>query len=231
MSEKKINKRYSLKTFPEMIGLNSSIRSRNDIVFVILKTMTRFMYDDFKSNDEIDTSTDKDSQNICVIINIDKMSRIFLISCSKIHTFHFPFTITCEDNSFKFTHNGEIVDDATNSALIEFYNFIRSDEVNPNSKDYPLILLDKLTDIGEKIDKSDLLQSIVMMLQTFEIGYLRYDYDNSDRADEKMHPINHLDINFSSSATYKIGLENSLKYDDLEEIINTNKICKFLKND
>ena len=55
------------------------------------------------------------------------------------------------------------------------------------------------------MDREQVAWNIYSHLMTCEPGYLRYDYDEQNK-DKPNHPLNHLDINFSKTCTYKIGL-------------------------
>ena len=60
-----------------------------------------------------------------------------------------------------------------------------------------------------------------------EDGYIRYDCDElHQKAD--IHPLHHLDINYSSGITYKIGLRNSMKLDEFKDVLDTQTECAYL---
>lgn len=71
-----------------------------------------------------------------------------------------------------------------------------------------------------KPDK-DLIWEIIKKLLVFESGYLRYDYD-IQHEDGRLHPLNHLDINYSSDGTFKIGLIDSINSDEFIDILDIN---------
>lgn len=66
------------------------------------------------------------------------------------------------------------------------------------------------------------------MLKT-EYGYVRYDYDQ-EHCNGNLHPLNHLDVNFSSNVQYKLGLENTINLDTFIDILDLKTDCYFLNN-
>jgi len=68
--------------------------------------------------------------------------------------------------------------------------------------------------------------SNVMFLS--ECGYVRYDYDEL-RQDPKMHPLNHLDIFYSQSAAWKVGLKEKISLSDFVGSINSNTECQYIE--
>ena len=52
---------------------------------------------------------------------------------------------------------------------------------------------------------------LITFLLSFEAGYLRFDIDELN-ANGKMHPKEHLDINYSTGCTFKLGLSKELNY-------------------
>ncbi len=70
---------------------------------------------------------------------------------------------------------------------------------------------------------------LINLLNTFEIGYLRFDNDTDlVRIDPVYHPQFHLDVNYTSNATYKIGLNNNLEAKLFEQLIDNSTECLFL---
>jgi len=46
----------------------------------------------------------------------------------------------------------------------------------------------------------------------------------------KMHPLYHLDVNYSSGASYKIGLYNELQIEEFKEILDITTDCLYLSS-
>lgn len=70
---------------------------------------------------------------------------------------------------------------------------------------------------------------LITHLLSFEVGYLRFDYDES-QADEKYHPKSHLDINYTGRATYKIGLRKTITCQEMIRLINICAPCSYLED-
>lgn len=72
------------------------------------------------------------------------------------------------------------------------------------------------------------LWEIVKFISTYDLGYLRYDYDEKNQ-NGLLHPINHLDVCLDTAATFKIGLEKVLDYEMFKDILDITTDCSFLK--
>lgn len=220
-------KRIVLKVSKTRINYTSAIRRRNDVISMILNIMSIIMQIDIQENYGCDLD-EVEENDIGVILIIDRMSRIFLVSKNKIHSFQIPFGLKIVEDRYVFYSRGIDIDNLTLSLLNSVY--YKLDE------DYDFCALeDRFLNEVENyhIDKNStsFVSSLVGILQTFEIGYLRYDYDDDPtRVNDITHPINHLDINFTNSATYKIGLNNRLDCKKLEDILDVNTKCAFIKD-
>lgn len=68
------------------------------------------------------------------------------------------------------------------------------------------------------------LWSVIKVLMTFEPCYIRYDYD-VENFEEKIHPLHHIDVNYSDIGTFKLGFNDSiqilerLELDKFEDIL------------
>lgn len=79
------------------------------------------------------------------------------------------------------------------------------------------------------IDSEEIYKLIIKMFMT-EYGYVRYDYDE-EHCNGNFHPLNHLDVNFSSNAQYKLGLENRINLDTFIDILDLKTNCYFFNKD
>lgn len=220
-------KRIVLKVSKTRINYTSAIRGRNDVIAIILKIMNIIMQIDIQENYDRDLD-EVEENDIGVILTIDRMSRIFLVLENKIHSFQIPFRLKIDKGRYVFCSQGIDIDNLTLSFLNSVYNKL--------DEDYDFCALED-SFLGEVVNyhieqnSIPFVSSLVGTLQTFEIGYLRYDYDDDPtRIDVITHPINHLDINFTNSATYKIGLNNRLDCKKLEDILDVNTKCAFIKD-
>ncbi len=68
---------------------------------------------------------------------------------------------------------------------------------------------------------------ILKRLYSIEYGYLRFDYDE-EQENGKLHPLNHLDINFVNSNQFKIGLNKKITLEEFTDIIDLTTDCYYL---
>lgn len=61
-----------------------------------------------------------------------------------------------------------------------------------------------------------------------EPSYLRFDHD-TEHPNTIEHSTDHIDVNFSSDYSYKIGLENRIDLDELIDILSKKTRCRILK--
>ena len=87
-----------------------------------------------------------------------------------------------------------------------------NDGVSPTDPDY-------VTD-----EDKDVFSEVCML----ETGYLRFDFDPKN-AKGKMHPLNHLDINYSKDATYKIGLHERIEPVKFLQLLDNSKERFFIE--
>lgn len=66
-------------------------------------------------------------------------------------------------------------------------------------------------------------------LLDIEPGYIRFDHDPKNE-NGRIHPLFHLDINYDSGATYKIGLEDQISPSRFFELLNNNLEREYLYN-
>ncbi|MDU9047779.1 MAG: hypothetical protein Q3M30_02940 [Candidatus Electrothrix sp. Rat3] len=150
---------------------------------------------------------------------IDKMSRLFFYKQKKYFSVSFPFSVQIYENEITniSTFSGKSIDNKSLSSAISILED-SSFNLNPSLTDY-YIESDSFVFLGIAI-LEEIFQS--------EPSYIRYDYDPSN-ANEKVHPTNHLDINFTSHGTYKIGLDNEIGKEYFNDILNIRTDCQFLK--
>lgn len=149
---------------------------------------------------------------------VDRMSRLFFYKEKKYYSIAFPFTTILDgDEIIKLTsYTGKEVDSKSisavisildneqfrlNPSLIDFY-------IEPNSIDsFGLFLLEEI------------FQS--------EPSYVRYDCDPVNQKG-KLHPLNHLDINYSQYGTFKFGLNQEINQAYFENLHNIRTDCSFV---
>lgn len=149
------------------------------------------------------------------------MLRIFIIDNKKIHSFVYPFIIVSDYNGqLAIRYYGYDINLIMLSLFITSFNRLK----HTNHSDLNSLgdaFLDGFEGIDSKEYDEDILSKIFSYLLTFEIGYLRYDYDEENyKKNPVTHPLNHLDINFTSQGTYKIGLNKEMDILKLIDVLN-----------
>lgn len=172
----------------------------------------------------INTYSKDETLPATLLIQVDKMSRIFFqVDDNKCLSIHFPFLVKEDgDNFIKiYAKNGREIDQKISSDLLSIF---RNDEDNPgaiiNEEEYFEIITSEFEgDAG--------VLEVVRELLSYESGYIRYDHDPT-RADKKLHPLNHLDVFYSSNTTFKLGLEQKLNLTDFVDVLDLRTDCLFL---
>lgn len=95
----------------------------------------------------------------------------------------------------------------------------------------PLTIAEIAEDLMNNFDSPGMISmndiSIFSFIMMFEPGYIRYDYDPHN-AKGLFHPKHHLDINYSSNATYKYGLYGNIDSLNFEKIFEKEEEKQFL---
>ena len=69
---------------------------------------------------------------------------------------------------------------------------------------------------------------LILRLLSMELGYIRYDYD-PEHENKKLHPLYHVDINYSSKGTYKLGINRKMDVDEFIDMLDTKTDCKYVQ--
>lgn len=206
---------YDLDHFFDTI-LNRPFRTKYDIINFILR-LTKLIVIGYEGEVLLGKA----------IVYVDKMSRIIISYKNKLFSISYPFTVTVENNKIISIHDsvsGAKIDSKMISALL---NYLDSDYLDRDIEDTFYDLLDTIDE--DEYNTND-FWTIVRNLYMFESGYVRYDYD-IDNENGRLHPLHHLDVNYSTKATYKIGLSKSISNEDLLGILDTETECYFIEDD
>lgn len=65
-------------------------------------------------------------------------------------------------------------------------------------------------------------------MRSCEAGYLRYD-DDIERTRALVHPRYHIDVNYTPSISYKLGLGVEMGIDDMAQLLDKNKKCAYVR--
>lgn len=199
------------------------IRNKNDMIIMLLEIIQIIL--SYGSRVEMGYNKDR------IIVCIDKMKRLFVCYEDKIISFLFPFNI--EINTFDnveylklyIAHTGLEIDAQKVSILKSIFLCVL-DEMKSMEECVSEIYLALDESQIEDEEKSDYF-IIVNYLLNREYGYLRYDHDIKN-ANGLLHPEHHLDINYSSNSTYKIGLDSAIDDNYFIDLLNLQTDSKFI---
>lgn len=177
-------------------------------------------------------STSKCNLNISenyIVLKIDKMSRLFFVLGNKIFSISFPFALKENEDSYDIVSKSSCfqhsIDNTITSNVIAFLNTIEETNISC-SIDFASLIEES----GSSIDIFPLIKELLLL----EDGYIRYDYDelNYKKAVDKgcphLHPLNHLDIFYTNTQTFKLGLDDRLDHGKLLNTLSIDTDCLYL---
>lgn len=193
------------------------LRTREETILLLLYTIRMFDVSIFL--------TDERSEK--VKISIDKMNRIFYLFEGKMFSMQFPFCIddSSNQNNVIIYHNitGTVINPMVLSFLIEAFEKMNRKEMDFETI-FEIIMEPEVNDDGFTTKEMWLL---ISHLLKYDLGYIRYDID-SEHENGRMHPLNHLDICLDTAATYKIGLDKKIEFNDFKNILDITNECWYI---
>lgn len=192
------------------------IRNKQDSILILLETLKQLSY----------LPNDITNEKGKIIICIDKMSRVFYEIENKIFSITFPFSLESQENGYKIYDS--ITDLEINEKMISLLISIFAKKgVLDNSLE---MAFDYIIELANEYDYNNIdnIWKILFKLWYMEEGYIRYDYDLIHE-NGKLHPVNHLDINYSSGCQYKIGLKRNIILDEFKSILDIKTDCAYLE--
>lgn len=195
------------------------IREEKDVLFLVLDTLS------FLSYGSIGEETEG-----YLLIKTDKMNRVFYRMPDKYFSMAFPFEIV-ENEEVKGSFS---IYDGANGMEIDnkMISLMKGMADNLNLAECTLEeLFDSIWNdsVDEGITEEEVENGfrIIVKILTSELGYIRYDYDPKYENGD-LHPLNHLDINYKSNCTYKLGLKNRIGIDEFMDIMDVGTKCSYL---
>lgn len=153
---------------------------------------------------------------------IDKMSRLFFyLDDKKCFSLVMPFRVdgTSEQN-IQF-YSGSLGSYLTSEITSHVISVVAGFNLHQQGV-YDFV--DEIWGISE----DDNFWILIKEMFLIEDGYIRFDSD-SERENGHLHPLNHLDIFYSSSATFKVGLDKNDNSQCLSDILNVQTNCRYLR--
>jgi len=192
------------------------VRGKRDIILLLLETLKLIN----------DTEENIFREKGKIIIYVDKMSRIFYEIEGKIFSFCFPFTLEeKEDSRYRiYDHLADL--EVTNQMISLLISIFREDgKLGESLENVMDFIIESAKDYEYK--NIDDIWRLMFKLWYMEDGYIRYDYDPKHE-NAKLHPLYHLDVNYASGNTYKIGLKDSFQMDEFKDLLDVTTDCFYL---
>ncbi|WP_282412811.1 hypothetical protein [Pseudomonas sp. PS01299] len=166
-----------------------------------------------------------------ILIAIGKFQRIFFLSEQKIFSVLFPFSIRRSADPalpHLFDMGGIVID----SYMLSRASTAVTDGLGDENKDIyafadSVISCFTVSDVEGAQVVSDDVWKVVKRLMMSEEGYLRYDND-PENYDAVTHPLDHIDIFYSPSCTFKVGLSGKIGHDHLLDILDPRTRCRII---
>lgn len=192
--------------------MNKPIRKKEQLELLLLETIKTFIIGDIGN----DNSVGK------IVLYINKMNRFIYEIEDKIFSINCPFSYTKEKKDknyiFKDSSLGINIDSKLISSII---TIIKNGNINSFEQ-----MIDEIIDITE-YENLQLTWEVLKQLHYIEYGYIRYDYDE-EKENGRIHPLNHLDINFMNSNQFKIGLDKKITIEEFIDILDITTECYYL---
>lgn len=173
------------------------------------------------------TPPNPDQTAATLTLLVSSMSRLFceLESGEKIFTISFPFCVHEANGQLEFySRENILIDNRVSSEILALIGNTASNGVL-EAADFAQFI-DPIIDATE-VDAS--LWTLLRELMLAEDAYLRYDMDHKN-LNGHQHPVHHIDISYTSSGTFKIGLYDKLSCEKLISILDSETDCHYLSH-
>ncbi|WUR13366.1 hypothetical protein E7V67_027400 [[Empedobacter] haloabium] len=191
--------------------LFSPLRTKVDVIRLLMNTIKIMLV-----GDKLPTERTAGM----LTLRVSSMNRLIFSAVDKIFSISFPFTTLQQEDCLRF--ESDYCDDIDHRITSEILALVNSRHYTDFTDIFGFA--DAVIEAGE--DHED-LWGLVRELMMFEDNYLRYDHDPI-RADGKRHPLHHLDISYTSSGTFKLGLAGRVTPEVFVDILDVESDCHFL---
>ena len=154
-------------------------------------------------------------------LHVAKMSRLFVVADRKMFSLNFPFSaIEADDGTLRFkTTDHSDINSKITSQVLSLLDDVFSAECRE-----VLSFAEPILDI---CDSDEQFWSFFRSLLTFEDGYIRCDHDEKNK-DGRRHPLHHLDVFYSGSSTFKVGLAGAMSFEIFSDVLDIGTDCHYL---
>lgn len=213
------------------------IRHKSDILRVLLRCCKIII------NQKPVNKIDPDKNYL--ILKISKMSRVFIFDDNRIYSINFPFSLYENKEGSLFLKIPEISDLNISNLILDALIYILKEFKFCQNGLYDLLDLISKYQYFEEIDEDisiydnsanriinmeEFLEKILLNLLCIEDGYLRCDHDTNNFKKDRphLHPIDHIDLFYSSNPTFKIGLKKKYSVAIISDMVDITTDCMYL---
>lgn len=196
-------------------AFKGAIRTKRDVIILWMNAIKAFLANQPASIAQAEA---------WLSIVVQSMSRLFfgLRDGRKMFSVSFPFFVRSIDGELLFfSREGIAVDSRASSQILGLIMDEGSGVLT--AADF-LGFIDPILEVAD-VDPS--LWTLLRELLLAEDAYVRYDWDEQ-RNNGDLHPTHHLDLGYSASGTFKLGLNRAIDHVSLVDILNTESDCHYL---
>ena len=159
------------------------------------------------------------------------MSRVFCFLEEKYFSTVFPFEIVQKTgiaDGFKI-YDSILNMEIDNRKIVLLMRMLEQMDFVENSVE--TIIQEAYLDVAEDgytDEEVDQCFGLILRMLSMELGYIRYDYD-PDHENGTMHPLHHLDVNYSSQGTYKLGMNRKIQTDEFVDMLDVKTACRYIQ--
>ncbi len=216
-------------TYEDKKSIERLIKNRNHIIDIMYRCLMQFVNSDDLENKNYNLGYFE-------IISNKNYTRLFINLKKKIFSFIVPFKVNLSNKVIKSSEHNLLID---SQILTIIKLLVDKDWFNERATYLDLYeKIDLFDEIFEGITEGmdienyvkDKVEGVCRYLLSYEIGYLRYDDDEIGESENgrDLHPQYHIDINYTKSSSYKLGLNQSISSSELNYLINSEEKCYFL---
>lgn len=203
----------------------NSIRNKKDTILLLLETIEQLLVYSEEIKEFSDFEVVKTEEDLRIVIYINKMKRLFYCTKNKVQSVCFPFTIISDENSVEFFHEKSLLDYSKISILKGVFK--RSSMTTLTELNDELLNDDYYNSLCE--NEKEVINQVLLFLTIFEDGYLRFDFHDIENFNENFHPLHHIDLYYTNSNTFKLGLEEEMSLKKNIKIIDITEKCFNIK--
>lgn len=203
----------------------NSIRNKKDTILLLLETIEQLLVYSEEIKEFSDFEVVKTEEDLRIVIYINKMKRLFYCTKNKVQSVCFPFTIISDENSVEFFHEKSLLDYSKISILKGVFK--RSSMTTLTELNDELLNDDYYNSLCE--NEKEVINQVLLFLTIFEDGYLRFDFHDTENFNEDFHPLHHIDLYYTNSNTFKLGLEEEMSLKKNIKIIDITEKCFNIK--